>query len=110
MTKDKNYCILTVYHKKDLLIESNIVKPIQVGKDLLSKKKDANSVKLQKWLSDSMIGDNTGDNISSKNSYYNEMTALYWAWKNYEKLGNPKRIGLMHYRRHFYVNKAPKRR
>lgn len=29
------------------------------------------------------------------------MTALYWAWKNYDKLGNPDYIGLMHYRRYF---------
>lgn len=48
-----------------------------------------------------MIGDDTGENISNKNDYYNEMTAVYWAWKNYEELGNPDYIGLMHYRRHF---------
>ena len=29
------------------------------------------------------------------------MTSLYWAWKNYDKLGNPEYVGLMHYRRHF---------
>ena len=52
----------------------------------------------KKQLSD-IIGDNTGINISKDNPYYCELTALYWAWKNYEKLGNPDNIGLAHYRR-----------
>lgn len=43
------------------------------------------------------VTDNTGDNISSKNNLYCELTGLYWAWKNldYEYLG------LVHYRRYF---------
>ena len=43
------------------------------------------------------IGDNTGDNISSLNSYYCELTGLYWAWKNLEC----DYLGLVHYRRYF---------
>ncbi|USS84724.1 DUF4422 domain-containing protein [Fructilactobacillus myrtifloralis] len=42
--------------------------------------------------------DNTGDNISSKNPNYNELTAIYWAWKN---LNHVDAIGLVHYRRFF---------
>lgn len=42
-------------------------------------------------------GDNTGDNISSKNSSYCELTGLYWAWKNIDA----EYLGLVHYRRHF---------
>lgn len=53
---------------------------------------------------DDMLHDNTGQNISDKNDYYCELTALYWAWKNYQELGNPDYIGLMHYRRHFIFN------
>ena len=46
------------------------------------------------------FGDNTGDNISDKNRYYSELTAMYWAWKNDES--NPYDIiGLNHYRRYF---------
>lgn len=47
-------------------------------------------------------GDNTGDNISSKNPNYCELTGLYWAWKNL----NADYIGLTHYRRHFSFKAA----
>jgi hypothetical protein len=35
---------------------------------------------------------------------YNELTAIYWAWKNYNEIGNPSHLGFMHYRRHFLFN------
>ena len=43
--------------------------------------------------------DNTGDNISSRNANYCELTGLYWAWKNLDC----EYLGLAHYRRHFTV-------
>lgn len=57
-----------------------------------------------KWMLDNMIGDDTGDNIFHLNRSLNELTAVYWAWKNYDKWGNPDYIGFMHYRRHLNFN------
>ena len=44
--------------------------------------------------------DNTGENISTLNPYYSELTGLYWAWKNLEV----DYLGLVHYRRYFTEN------
>lgn len=43
------------------------------------------------------LKDNTGDNISKKNSNYCELTGLYWIWKNTDDSYK----GLVHYRRYF---------
>ncbi len=51
-----------------------------------------------------MLHDNDGENISEHNPKYCELTAVYWAWKNQDKLGTPDYIGLMHDRRHFLFN------
>lgn len=43
-----------------------------------------------------LIGDNTGNNISSKQPNYSELTVQYWAWKNQ----TCDYYGLCHYRRY----------
>ena len=97
---DSNVKLLICYHKPATLFQDEILTPIHVGRANARKRMDADNPNL-KWLMDNMIGDDTGENISDRNSSYNEMTSLYWAWKNYDKLGNPDYVGLMHYRRHF---------
>lgn len=97
--------LLICYHKKDVLLKDDVLTPIHVGRASARRRMGENDPQY-KWLEENMIGDDTGENISDKNSSYNELTAVYWAWKNYEKLGNPDYIGLMHYRRHFIFRES----
>lgn len=98
--------ILLSYHKKDILFKDSILTPVHAGREIAIQTKDPLDENLI-WLLKNTIGDNTGDNISLKNPLYNEMTTVYWAWKNYAVLGNPDYIGFMHYRRHFIFKKMP---
>ena len=53
--------------------------------------------------------DNSGDNISTKNVNYCELTALYWLWKNRLVLANLDKAdyyGLFHYRRMLDISDA----
>lgn len=77
--------ILVATHKPDLVYKDDIFMPIQVGR--------ANAK-----IDLGFLGDDIGDNISAKNPYYCELTALYWAWKNFKDVDY---IGLCHYRRYF---------
>lgn len=111
--KNKNRCkILIAYHKPSTIIKSDIFVPIHVGRSIVKKEnKDGKLSKNdKKWLSTNLIGDNTGENISDLNHFFNEMSAIFWAWKNQKELDNPEYIGLMHYRRHFIFSENNKSR
>ena len=79
--------VIVAAHKKYQMPKDPMYLPVQVGAEEKEK-----------------IGyqpDNEGENISSKNPYFCELTGLYWAWKNLDA----NYIGLSHYRRHFSVQK-----
>lgn len=97
---NKSVKILIAYHMKTPLLKNDICIPIHCGRALgrTAHKNGYISQKDYEWMLDNMIGDDTGDNISMLNRKFNEMTAIYWTWKNYDKLGNPDYIGFMHYR------------
>ena len=78
--------MIVATHKVAPIPEENIYLPVFVG----AEKNSANMVGYQR--------DDRGVNISFKNANYNELTAVYWAWKN---LKNVDVIGLVHYRRYF---------
>lgn len=88
-----NLKIIVCCHKDDIYKSSNIYIPIHVGKALSEKEFG-------------IIGDNTGDNISTKNDCYCELTGMYWAWKNLKEADY---IGLCHYRRYFDFNHVGRR-
>ncbi|WP_405384253.1 DUF4422 domain-containing protein [Phascolarctobacterium sp.] len=75
--------ILVATHKNYWMPEDVVYLPLHVGRE---GKNDLG-----------YVGDNTGDNISTKNSMYCELTGMYWAWKNLKC----DYIGLCHYRRYF---------
>ena len=83
----KNIKIIVATHKKYQMPEDKMYIPVQVGAE---GKEDLGYQK-----------DNSGENISEKNPYFCELTGLYWAWKNL----SADYVGLVHYRRHFSVNK-----
>ena len=98
--------ILIGYHRPFHLFKSEILVPIHGGrKCALESSKDGKIDGADmNWLLNNCIGDDTGDNWSDQNRYLNEMTPIYWAWKNYDKLGDPKYIGFMQYGKHLIFN------
>lgn len=101
-----NVKILIASHKPFKIPEGVCFVPVHAGRSVALENSKDGVIDSQdlKWMLENTIGDDTGDNISDKNRYYSECSVLYWAWKNYEKLGDPDYIGLMHYRRHFIFN------
>lgn len=88
-TKERmNIKILVATHRKYHMPMDDMYLPVRVGNVLA--KDDFG-----------YMGDDIGDNISVKNPYFCELTAIYWAWKNLDA----DYIGLVHYRRHFSCRK-----
>lgn len=74
---------------KDTLPEYEYVVPLQAGAALAEEQVCE-------------FRDDVGDNISAQNRYYNELSCLYWVWKN----TNHKYSGICHYRRLFESDHA----
>lgn len=81
----KKITIFICSHKKVELPQHEYFLPVQAGAALHEK--------IQGYQPD-----DEGDNISSKNPHFCELTCHYWAWKN---LKNVDIVGLNHYRRYF---------
>lgn len=96
-----SFRIFVPYHKKSYLYKNDFIIPVHVGRAQTVKN---NSNKDLEWLLANTLGDDSGDNISLQNAYFNELTAIYWVWKNYEKIGNPEYVGFQHYRRFLCFN------
>lgn len=94
--------IITGYAQINHTISSDYHVNIHVGRDTPPDGRSRVTQDDFKWLSENLLGDNTGDNISSANLKYGEITAMYWVWKNYSEIGNPDYIGFQSYRRYFF--------
>ena len=84
MDKKPQVTVIVCCHKPYRMPEDKMYLPCQVGAE-------------GKAPIEGFTPDNTGDNISSLNKMYCELTGLYWAWKNLDA----DYIGLVHYRRLF---------
>jgi hypothetical protein len=88
---DSKLKIYVFYYKKGSILElDQIYQPIMAGNSFLEGRTD-------------FPGDDTGDNISSKNKYYSELTGIYWVWKNTRQ----DITGACHYRRYFTAQPEP---
>ena len=85
----KDIKIIVAAHKKYPMPKDSMYLPVQVG---AAGKDDIGYTR-----------DDSGDNISTKNPNYCELTGLYWAWKNLKC----DYVGLVHYRRNFTQKKQP---
>lgn len=103
MINNKKVKLFVTYHKPAPLLKGEMFVPMNGGRANLQKKYLEGKISDfdYNWLLNNTIGDDSGDNISKDNSRYNEMSVVYWAWKNLDKLYDPDYVGLMHYRRHF---------
>lgn len=81
--------VIVATHKNVAMPTDTLYLPVFVGKDLHPN------------VNHTFQGDNTGDNISKENAHYNELTAIYWGWKNLDADA----LGLVHYRRYLSLNK-----
>ena len=73
-------------NRNSMLVEHPLFYPVIAGADFQKQP-----------VRDGVLLDNTGDNISSKNKSYCELTTQYWAWKNVQA----DYYGFCHYRRFF---------
>lgn len=92
---DSNKIVVAVAtHKPYQMPSDGVYLPIHVG------------AALHPGVCCDMQADDEGENISSKNGSYCELTALYWLWKNVDADAK----GLVHYRRHLGSPDAARRK
>lgn len=86
MSECRNKTLVYVVGHKEFRLptDNKIYVPLMVGMQNMNIQKNAES-------------DRTGDSIWEKNPMYNELTGLYWIWKN----SDANIIGMCHYRRYF---------
>ncbi len=85
--KDLPIKLFVVYNKESYIFSNDLLLPIQTGTE-------------NAGFSLSTLHDNVGNNISTKNPHYGELTAHYWVWKNFLSYSpQTEYIGFAHYRR-----------
>jgi len=96
--------IFVSYHKPFKVIDRDFIIPVHAGRACIKRNKDSEMTNgYDKAVLDSMMGDDSGDNISSRNNEFNECTVMYWAWKN-AGISNMDYVGFFQYRRQLILS------
>lgn len=91
--KEATSTIFVCCHKRIEVPHTSLLHPIQVGAALADDRFPG------------FLSDDVGKSISTKNRSYCELTAQYWAWKNFRA----EHYGFFHYRRFLYPDQKEKR-
>ena len=86
MQNNNRLLVAVAAHKRYYIPPDSCYVPLHVGKALHEDE-----------IFPGYLGDDSGENISTENLHYCELTGLYWMWKN----TSSEYLGLVHYRRHF---------
>ncbi len=88
---EKGAKIYVLHYKKSPVLDlDSLYSQLMAGNALLHKQSD-------------IAGDDSDNNISTKNQYYSELTGIYWIWKNTQH----EITGTCHYRRFFTAQPEP---
>lgn len=103
--------VFTIYHRPSGLPPVSGYYPILVGNAVRNQESKDGYVNAHDWkefaqLPGLLKDDDGPDTLSHLNRSINEMSGIYWLWKNYKKIGDPDLIGISHYRRFFIFNES----
>ena len=102
---EHSYKLVVSSNRKYPLLHTPETVYVEAGRALRLRNAGRISAEDREFLDSLPFGDDTGKNISERNPGWNEMTVIYWAFRNYERLGSPEYIGFEQYRRHFIFDR-----
>lgn len=105
---EHSYRLIVSSNRKYSLIHTPETVYVEAGRKIRLKNPGRYADADNKFLDSLPFGDDSGDNISQRNPEWNELTVIYWAFRNYESLGSPDYIGFEQYRRHFIFDEWKK--
>lgn len=104
---DKLKIIVACHRPFDALFD-NLYVPIHAGKtDALDPRFPIDEAELEEFLKSGLDASQTKE-LAGRFHGLNELSRVFYAWKNYQLLGNPDFIGMVHYRRQFIFNESLK--
>lgn len=102
---EHSYKLIVSSNRKYPLLHTPETVYVEAGRAVRLKNAERISAEEREFLDSLPFGDDTEENISARNPEWNEMTVIYWAFRNYDRIGNPEYIGFEQYRRHFIFDR-----